>query len=203
MNSNSYNDGNSNENTKFNDTNNKSNNTNNSTNDSNSISETSLPSFNKVLVTHDGKDKSDKAINYSIYFSNISGSEITILQIVESIDKLENTSVNVTNAQTNDTSSSSTDNQYYSLDVKSKIVDSMEKKIKAIENAGFKNKVSYKIKTGTVTGKVADEIVSEIKESHYDLVILSSSNLDSWFKSIFSDSRKIISSISIPVLIVQ
>jgi len=46
------------------------------------ISEFILPSFRKILVTHDGKDKSNKAINYAIYLSKLSGAEITILQII-------------------------------------------------------------------------------------------------------------------------
>ena len=37
------------------------------------ISEFILPSFRKILVTHDGKDKSNKAINYAIYLSKLSG----------------------------------------------------------------------------------------------------------------------------------
>ena len=34
-----------------------------------SISESILPTHRKILVTHDGKDKSNKAINYAIYLS--------------------------------------------------------------------------------------------------------------------------------------
>ena len=47
-----------------------------------SISEFILPSFRKILVKHDGKDKSNKAINYAIYLSKLSDAEITIIQII-------------------------------------------------------------------------------------------------------------------------
>ena len=34
--------------------------------------ESSIPLFNKILVTYDASKKSDKAIEYSIYLSNMS-----------------------------------------------------------------------------------------------------------------------------------
>ncbi|HET6591113.1 MAG TPA: universal stress protein [Candidatus Nitrosocosmicus sp.] len=52
-------------------------------------------SFKKILVTYDGSGKSNKAINYSIYLSKISEAEITILQVIGNIDKLENSSIDV------------------------------------------------------------------------------------------------------------
>ena len=61
------------------------------------ISEFILPSFRKILVTHDGKDKSNKAINYAIYLSKLSGAEITILQIITDAKQLRDTSGNISN----------------------------------------------------------------------------------------------------------
>jgi nucleotide-binding universal stress UspA family protein len=170
------------------------------------ISKNNLPSFGKILVTYDGKVKSDKAINYSIYLSNISGAQIIILQVAENIDKLENTSVDVSNENNMDRSTTATANnsmesedQNYPVNMEGQIIDSMEEKIRMIENTGFKNKVSYKMRTGTAV----DEIINEIGESKYDLLILSSSHFDSWMKSLFSDTRKIIGNINIPVLLLQ
>jgi nucleotide-binding universal stress UspA family protein len=84
-------------------------------------------------------------------------------------------------------------------EVKGEIIDEMEKKIKKCKEAGCENKVSYKFKVGDAI----EGIVNEVKEGNYDLIVLRSSNIDSWMKSLFSDARKIISNISIPVLIVQ
>jgi nucleotide-binding universal stress UspA family protein len=171
-----------------------------------SIVKSNLPSLKKILVTYDGKDKSDKAINYSIYLSNLSGAEINILQVIENIDKFENTSLDVSNEKLTDKSMTSPSSnateiksQDYSVNVEGKIIKSMEEKIKTIGNTGFKNKVSYKIRTGPAV----DEIVNEVNESQYDLLVLSSSHLDSWIKSLFSDTRKIISNINTPVLLLQ
>jgi len=75
----------------------------------------------------------------------------------------------------------------------------MEQKMKQCKEAGCNNKISYKFRTG---GNAIDEIVNEVKEESYDLVVLKSTSIDSWMKSLFSDTRKI-SNITIPVLIVQ
>ncbi len=181
-----------------------------SVNNSAPLFKSDIPSVNKILVTYDDTEKSDKAIKYSIYLSNISGAEITILQVLGNLDKLENSYVNVSNRDTSGNfqiaspSSSSPESnsdkgQKYSVNVEGQIIKSMENKIKAIENTGFKNKVTYKIRTGWVV----DEIVKEINESKYDLLIISSSHLSSWIKSLFSEARKIISNVDIPVLLLH
>ena len=71
-----------------------------------------------------------------------------------------------------------------------------KKKIKKCQEAGCKNKVSYKF----LTGHVVDEIVKEIDNNNYDLVVMLTSHIDSWFL-LFSDVRKIMNHISKPVLI--
>jgi len=61
-----------------------------------SISKSNVPSsYTKILVPHDGKEMSDKALSHAIYLSNLSGAEIVILRIIEDIDKLGDTSVNI------------------------------------------------------------------------------------------------------------
>ncbi|TVP40984.1 universal stress protein [Candidatus Nitrosocosmicus arcticus] len=170
-----------------------------------SISEFVIPSFRKILVTHDGKDKSNKAINYAIYLSKLSGAEITILQIINDAERLEDTSVNTSNNQPPSPSSLTIPNsqltavnkQDYAKNIEGNLIDSMEEKIKKIAQAGCKNKVLYKLKTG----KIVDEIINEINEMNYDLVILTSSHLHSWIESLFSNTRKIISNIHTSVLI--
>lgn len=173
-----------------------------------SISEFVLPSYKKILVMHDGKDKSNKAINHAIYLSKLSGAEILILQIIDDARKLEGTSVNISSNQESSlsTSSSSTishpsssevNERHYEKNIEGDLINSMEEKIKKIEQAGCKSKVSYKFKMGNIV----DEIVNEVNEMNYDLVILTSSHLNSWIESLFSNTRKIISNIHTSVLI--
>ena len=64
--------------------------------------------------------------------------------------------------------------------------------------AGAKNKISYEIRAG----HAADQVMKACEETHYDLVVMTTSHLDSWLRSLFSEARKIISPIT-PVLLVQ
>jgi nucleotide-binding universal stress UspA family protein len=154
-----------------------------------SISKTNIPSYKKILVPDDGKDISDKAINHAIYMSNLAGAEIVILRVIGDVGKLGDTSVKVTQD----------DKQNMNRSVEGELVNAMEEKIKKCAQAGSKNKISYQIKTGSTQ----EELVKECEQTKYDLVVMATSHLDSWMKSLFSETRKIISNLNIPVLRVQ
>jgi nucleotide-binding universal stress UspA family protein len=158
-----------------------------------SLSKNNIPSFKRVLVADDGKDESDRALMYAVSLSNSTGAELLILRILEDVDKFDNVTVEGSHE------SSKMDNQDFDRHIRGDIIDAMEEKIKKCEAAGFKNKISYKFRAG----KADDEIVKEIKENNFDLLVLTTSHIDSWIRSLFSDARKIISNINIPVLIIQ
>jgi len=158
-----------------------------------STSKVSIPTFKKILVADDGKSESDPALSYAVSLSNSTGAEILILRILEDVEKFEDVIVEGSNE------SSQTDNHTFHRHVKGDVIDAMEAKIKKCEEAGCKTKIAYKFRAG----KADDEIVKEIKENNFDLLILTTSHIDSWIRSLFSDARKIISNISIPVLIIQ
>ena len=157
-----------------------------------SISKEALPSLSKIVITDDGKDESNKAFNYAIALSRNSGAELLVLRILEDFEKVEGVSVE-------GVSQDNAGNSNMKREVRGQVMDEMETKIKRCKEAGFENKISYKFKVG----RTAEEIVREIKEGNYDLLVLRSSHLDTWVNSLFSDARKIISNIQIPVLIVQ
>ena len=159
------------------------------------ISKSSIPSFRKILVPDDGKEISNKALNHAIYVSNLSGAEIVILRVIGDVDKLGDTSVKVTQ----DDSTMKNDKKDLKRDIEGELVNTMEEKIKKCVQAGSKNKISYQIKTGSTQ----EEIVKECEQTKYDLVVMATSHLDSWMRSLFSETRKTISNINIPVLIVQ
>ena len=69
-----------------------------------SISRSTIPSINKILVTHDGKDSSNKAVNYAISLSNPSDAEIVLLRVIEHANKIEGTSVSVEGSSNTDES---------------------------------------------------------------------------------------------------
>jgi nucleotide-binding universal stress UspA family protein len=156
------------------------------------ISKETLPSLSKILSTDDGKDESNKVLNYAASLSRYTGAELLILRIIEHIDKIEDVSVQAS-------SEDNMSNKDTKLEVKGQIIDEMEIKIKSCKEAGCQNKISYKFRVGDAI----EEIVKEVKEGNYDLIVLRSTHIDSWMKSLLSDARRIISNINIPVLIVQ
>ena len=162
-----------------------------------SISKANIPSFRKILVPDDGKEISNKALSYAIYISNLSGAEIVILRVIGDVDKLGDTSVKV--SQDSTTMKKKNNEKDLRRKVEGELVDAMEEKIRKCTQAGSKNKISYEIKTGSTQ----EEIVKECEQTKYDLVVMVTSHLDSWMRSLFSETRKIISNINIPVLIVQ
>ena len=144
------------------------------------ISKDKLPSFKKILVTEDGKDISNKALNYAFYLSNSTVTELFILRILSDVEKLGNISFEIYHEI------SHIDDQDFHRKIKGDVIDAMEQKIKNCKEAGCKNKVSYKF----LMGNVVDGIVDEINNNNYDFVIMLSLHIDSWFKSLFSDVQK-------------
>ena len=166
------------------------------TNEDYSISKSNIPSYTRILVPDDGKEISNKALNQAIYISNLSGAEIVILRVIEDVDKLGDTTVNVSQDSKAVNNNSKRNLKH---DVKGELVNAMEEKIKECVQAGSKNKITYQIKAG----HVVDEIVKECEQTNYDLIVMVTSHLDSWVRSLFSEARKVISNINAPVLIVQ
>ena len=161
-----------------------------------SISKSNIPSFSRILVPDDGKEISNKALSYAIYISNVSGAEIVILRVMGDVDKLGDTSVNVSQ----DSKAIENNNQKdLKRNVEGELVNAIEEKIGKCVQAGSKNKISYHIKTGNTV----EEIVKECEQTKYDLIVMASSHLDSWMRSLFSETRKIVSNINTPVLIVH
>jgi nucleotide-binding universal stress UspA family protein len=158
-----------------------------------SISKNNIPSFKKILVTDDGKDISNKALNYAISLSNSTGAELIILRILEHVEKFDDLTVEGYNED------SHMEKQNFHRNIKGEIIEDMEAKIKKCEEVGCKNKISYKFRAG----KADDEIVNEINDGNFDLLVLTTSHIDSWIRSLFSDARKIISNVNIPILIIQ
>ena len=57
------------------------------------ISKDTIPSFKKILVTDDGKDISNIALNYAVALSNSTGAELYILRILKDVEKFGDVTV--------------------------------------------------------------------------------------------------------------
>lgn len=159
------------------------------------ISKNNLPKFNKIIALYDGKNESNNVLTHAISISQLSGAEITILRILENVESMEN--ITVESIERDDTGP--IDDKDLKRKVEGDILDDMEEKVKECKDAGCENNISYKFRTGNAV----HEIVNEIKDGNYGLVILKSRHIDSWMKSLISDARKIIGNINIPVMIVH
>ena len=102
--------------------------------------------------------KTNKAVNYAISLSNLSGAEIVLLRVIEHADKIEGTSVSVEG-------SSNTVDNFLKRNVQWSFVDAMEETIRKCKEAGSKNKISYKFRTGNLVSEIADEV----KAQGYDM----------------------------------
>jgi nucleotide-binding universal stress UspA family protein len=159
------------------------------------ISLSNIPTVSKILVCHDCEKKSDYALNYAIYFSNLTNADIVILKVIESIEGIYGTSIKISNVQ----ETNSNHGSEYKYKVEGDVVNIMEKKIKECKDAGCKSRISYKFRVD----KFMEGIEKETDENKYDLVILGTSYVNSWLKSAFSDSMKIVRKINIPVLLIH
>ena len=64
----------------------------NVTSQNSSIPTEKLPSFSKILIADDGKDESNRLLNYAVSLSKYSGAELLILRILEDMKKMGNVS---------------------------------------------------------------------------------------------------------------
>src|SRR5688572_2113103 len=92
------------------------------------ISKDNLPSFKKILVTDDGKDISNRALNYAVSLSNSTGAELHILRILKDVEKFGDVSLEGSHEI------SQMDNQQdFHRKIKGEVIDAMEEKIKKCE----------------------------------------------------------------------
>ena len=154
----------------------------NVTSQNSSIPTEKLPSFSKILIADDGKDESNRLLNYAVSLSKYSGAELLILRILEDMKKMGNVSVQGSNEDNKG-------DKDMKREIKGEIIDEMEKKINRCREAGCDNKISYKFRVG----HAKDEIINEVKEGNYDLIVLRSSrssHKDSWMKILFQRCTK-------------
>src|SRR5215203_6959241 len=88
------------------------------------ISKDTIPSFKKILVTDDGKDISNKALNYAVSLSNSTGAAaLFILRILHDVEKFGNIPLEGSHEK------SQMDNQQdYHRKIKGDVIDAMEEK---------------------------------------------------------------------------
>ena len=146
-------------------------------------------------MLYDGINKSNKVFNHATFFSKFFGTEIIILRILETINTVKTVTVEST-LHWKDT----IDTKYTRPLFEKEIIEDIQEKIDKCKEVGSEGKISYRFRTND---NVVNEIIRDVKEESYDLIILTSSNIDSWTESIISETRKIASKTDLPILIIQ
>ena len=131
-----------------------------------SFSMENLPLFARILITDDGTDEPNNVLKYAVSISKYTGAELIILRVVKDIKKIEGIVIE----------GSVESDKHTKRDAKGDIVNEMEEKIKRCKEAGFQNNTSYKFREGDAI----EQIINEIKDGYYDLLILRRVHLDSW-----------------------
>jgi len=160
------------------------------------------PSFKRILVAYDGTEISNRALEYASYISKISNSEIVIINVIEDNSELNNALPLTIKAnlveEIREEQIDKTDGQ-----PEVELDESLQKIVKEIttacKDAGITKEITYKI-----GGKdPADEIINVSKLTHFDLIIMGSRKISSKLGGIGSTTRKVASTVKIPILIVQ
>lgn len=156
-----------------------------------------IPKYKMILVPHDGSEISDKALNHAIYLSKVSDAEIIILNVLDRIGSKDSSAVLATMKRGEGERDKA--NSDLEITMEGGVKQMIEEKMKLCKEAGVKSKVSYKIQTG----KPLDEIVKLSEEMNIDLVVMASSRIISSIRVLGSTTRKVISTIKKPVLVIH
>jgi nucleotide-binding universal stress UspA family protein len=156
-----------------------------------------IPKYKMILVPHDGSEISDKALNHAIYLSKVSDAEIIILNVLDRIGSKDSSAVLATMKRGEGEHNKA--NKDLEITMEGGVKQMIEEKMKLCKEAGVKSKVSYKIQTG----KPLDEIVKLSEEMNIDLVVMASSRIISSIRALGSTTRKVISTIKKPVLVIH
>ena len=159
-----------------------------------------FPTFERILVAYDGSEISKRALSYASYVSKVSNSEIVIVNIIESnrdLNKMLPLTIK-TNLDGKEGQIGVESSQPKTLqdELLLKVVEEMTAACKA---AGLTKKITYEIRAGSP----ADEIIDISNLMRFDLIVMGSRRIASMMGGMGSTTRKVISTVKTPLLIVQ
>lgn len=161
----------------------------------------SVPQYKRILVPDDNSELSDKALSHAIYLSNATGAEVVILNIVEDIGKIQQTTISGTPAEEKRRDLVAPDKKDdIQITIEGPAKQMMEERLRLCKEAGAMNQISYKMLTGK---KPVEEILDLSYEMRVDLIIMASSKVTSLIPGPTSITRKVIEGAKSPVMVIQ
>jgi nucleotide-binding universal stress UspA family protein len=163
----------------------------------------SFPSFKRILVAYDGMEMSKRALSYAAYFSKKSDTEIVLVNVVKANTDLKKVLPLTINANLEGKEEeeqrlpmAKSEQQIPLYEHLRGIVEEMTTSCKA---AGLAKKVTYEIRIGNP----AEEIINVSHIMSFDLIIMGSRRIASRIQAIGSTTRKVVTTVKTPLLIVQ
>jgi nucleotide-binding universal stress UspA family protein len=152
-------------------------------------------SYKNILVSHDGSEMSDRALKHALYLAKVSGAQLVILHVIES-EAIPPSALLTFIQPERGLKGAKEDLKSTFEEAARRMLDQRVRESK--KDGGIAN-VEYIIKEG----KPVDEIVNESESRNYDLVVMASSRITSKVRVLGSNVRRVLDSISRPVLVIH
>ena len=159
-----------------------------------------FPNFERILVAYDGMEISKRALSYAAYFSKISDLEIVLINVVRAnrdLNKVLPLTIKANLKGKEEELHIAESQQGVLLD--EPLRELVEEMTTACKAAGLTKKIIYEIHTGNP----ADEIINVSSLMRFDLIIMGSRRIASRLGGIGSTTRKVVTTVKTPLLIVQ
>jgi nucleotide-binding universal stress UspA family protein len=162
------------------------------------------PNFQRILVAYDGAEISNRVLEYASYISKIANSEIVIINVIDGNSEL-NKSLPLTIKANPNEESTKVEEQIAKTEGQPEVIldESLQKIVKEITTACKAAGITKEITFNIGCKDPADEIINISKLIHFDLIIMGSRKISSIIRGIGSTTRKVASTVKIPILIVQ
>jgi nucleotide-binding universal stress UspA family protein len=159
--------------------------------------------FERILVAYDRMEISKRALSYASYFSKVSDCEVVLVNVVKAnmdLKKVLPLSINA-NLHGNEEGEqpAMVANQPQVMLKNTPLQEILEEMTAACKAAALTKKVTYEIRMGNP----ADEIINLSNIMGFDLIIMGSRRIASRIQAIGSTTRKVITTVRTPLLIVQ
>jgi nucleotide-binding universal stress UspA family protein len=158
--------------------------------------------FKRILVAYDGMEMSKRALSYAAYFSKVSNSEIVLINIVKTaggLNKLLPLAINANLEGKKEEEQLHIAGSQQGMSLDKSLWKVVEQMITACKAAGLTKKIIYEIRTGDP----ADQIIDVSSMMDFDLIIMGSRRIASRIQVIGSTTRKVLTKVRRPILIVQ
>jgi len=163
----------------------------------------SFPRFERILVAYDRMEISKRALSYAAYFSNVSDSEIVLVNVVKANRDLKKALPLSINANLDGNKEGEhpamVPNQPQVMPKNRPLQEIVEEMTIACKAAALTKKVKYEIRMGDP----ADEIINLSNITSFDLIIMGSRRIASRMQAIGSTTRKVVTTLRTPLLIIQ